>query len=123
VDSGFIFGFDGDGALRLTVEKSSSNVLVATQTNAVPSGQWVQVAVTWDGTVGTAAAAHLFINGVEQTKATSNDGSGTLGYASATSQPLRIGNGSFNPMSGALNGKLAYLAVYNGRILTTSEMS
>jgi hypothetical protein len=122
-DSGFLFGWDGSGALRLTVEKSSANMLVATQSSVVPTGQWVQVAFTWDGTVGTAAAAHLFIDGVEQAKASSNDGGGTIGYANATSQPFRIGNGSFNPMTGSFNGKMAYLAVYKGRILTTSEMA
>jgi hypothetical protein len=83
----------------------------------------VQVAFTWDGTVGTAAAAHLFVNGTEQSKASSANGSGTIGYTNATSQPFRIGNASFDPVAGSLNGKLAYVTVYKGRILTPAEMN
>ncbi|SPF53176.1 hypothetical protein SBA4_5470018 [Candidatus Sulfopaludibacter sp. SbA4] len=36
---------------------------------------------------------------------------------------FRIGNASFDPMNGSFNGKVAYLAVYKGRILTTAEMT
>jgi len=81
------------------------------------------VAFTWDGTVGTAAAAHLYINGSEQTKASSADGGGTIGYSNATNQPFRIGNASFDSQAGSLNGRIEYLAVYKGRILTTTEMN
>jgi hypothetical protein len=120
--AGFVFGWDSSGALRLTVEKDS-NMRVATAGAAISAGQWVQVAFTWDGTLGTAAGAHLFVNGTEQTKASSSDGSGPLTYSSATNQPFRIGNASFDPMAGSLNGKMAYLAVYSGRILTPAEMA
>lgn len=120
-DSGFVFGWDGSGAMRLTVEKSTGNMRVATAGGVIPSAQWIQVAFTWDGTIGTAAAAHLFINGTEQAKTTSSDGSGTLGFANATNQPFRIGNTSFD-IPGSLNGRIAYLAVYKGRILTPTEM-
>ena len=95
---------------------------VYTASGSVPTGRWMQVAVTWDGTVGGAASAHLFIDGVEQAKTTSSDGSGTAGYANATNQPFRIGNASFD-VPGSFNGKMAYLAVYKGRILTPAEMS
>jgi regulation of enolase protein 1 (concanavalin A-like superfamily) len=120
-DSGFVFGWDGSGALRLTVEKSSSNMRVSSAGGAILAGQWTQLAFTWDGTVGMGAVAHLFINGVEQTKSSSADGSGTLGYANATNQPFRIGNADFD-FAGSLNGKMAYLAVYKGRILSTTEL-
>src|SRR5882724_10043657 len=53
---------------------------VATAARAIATGQWMQVAFTWDGTVGTAAAAHLFINGEEKAKPTAGDGSGFLVY-------------------------------------------
>jgi len=122
IDSGFVFGWDGSGALKLTVEKSSQNLRVAAAGGTISAGQWMQVAFTWDGTVGTAAASHLFVNGVEQTKASSQDGSGTIGYSHATGQPFRIGNAGFD-FAGSLNGKMAYLAVYKGRILTTTEMN
>jgi hypothetical protein len=74
--------------------------------------------------VDTAAAAHIYVNGIEQTKVTANDGAGTLSYASATNQPFRIGNVNYEPsIAGSLNGKIAYLAVYRGRILTTTELN
>ncbi len=123
VDSGFVFGWDSGGAMWLTVEKANANLRVGTGSGAITAGQWLQVAFTWDGTIGLASAGHLFIDGVEQTKATATDGSGKLGYANATSQPFRIGNASFDTISGAPNGKMAYLAVYKGRILTPTEMN
>ena len=122
VDSGFVFGLDGTGAMQLMVEKSAADMSVKTAAGAVAPGQWVQVAFTWDGTVGTAASAHFFVNGAEASKATSSNGSGTLGYSHATNNPFRIGNASFGP-TGAFNGKIAYLAVYRGRILTSSELT
>jgi hypothetical protein len=124
-DSGFVFGWDNTGALRLTVEKSTTNMRVATAGSIVVPGNWIQVAFTWDGTPGhgTAADAHLFMNGAEQPKASAADGSGTLGYANATNQPFRIGNASYDPMAGCLNGKMAYLAIYKGRILMPTEIN
>jgi hypothetical protein len=121
--AGFIFGWDSSNALHLNVEKSGSDMRVSTAGGAVPVGQSVQVAFTWDGTVGTAAAAHLFVNGTELTKASSSDGGGTLSYANATNRPFRIGTASWDPMSGSIDGKMAYLAVYRGRILTPTEMT
>lgn len=122
IDSGFVFGWDNNGTLELTVEKSGADMRVAAGSGTIQAGQWVQVAFTWDGTVGNASAAHLFVNGIEQTKASSSDGAGTLGYANATGQPFRIGNASFDTVAGSLNGKMGYLAVYKGRILTATEM-
>jgi len=63
---GFEFGWDNSGALRLTVEKWDQSMRV----------------------VGNEAAAHLFINGVEQAKPYASDGNGTLGYTHATNQPF-----------------------------------
>ena len=88
----------------------------------LPTGQWVQVALTWDGGVGLASAAHLYVNGVEQNKLSSSDGSGTINTAGATNQPLRIGTTSID-VGASLNGKMAYLAIYKGRILTPAEIS
>jgi hypothetical protein len=120
--AGFSFGWDSTGALRLTVEKSSGAMSATTGSNAIATGQWIQVAFTWDGTVGTAAASHIYVNAVEQSKVSSSDGSGTLSYANATNQPFRIATSTIGN-AGSLNGKMAYLAVYRGRILTTAEMS
>ena len=123
INSGFEFGWDNNGALRLLVERSVVDMRVISAKGSIPYGQWIQVACTWDGSVGTAAAAHLFLNGAELSKASSSDGSGTIGYTNATNQPFRIGNASFDPMAGSLNGKIAYVVVYKGRILTTTEMN
>jgi len=63
IDSGFVFGWDAGGALRLTVEKSGGDMRAGTTAGAIVAGQWMQVAFTWDGTVGTTtASAHLFSN-------------------------------------------------------------
>lgn len=121
-DSGFVFGWDGTGSLRLTMERSGSDMRVGTATGTITAGRWMQVAFTWDGTAPSAAAAHLFIDGVEQTKAFGNDGGGTWGYANATNQPFLIGLATFD-LGGSLNGRIAYLAVYKGRILTPAEMN
>jgi hypothetical protein len=121
--SGFLFGLDNTGALVAEVVRSSSDMRIATGTKTLTSGQWMQVAFTWDGTVGTASAAHIYVNGVEQTKVTSQDGLGTIGYAGATNQPFRIGNASFDAIAGSLNGKILYLGVYRGRVLTPTELN
>ena len=119
---GFVFGVSGaGGALQLTVEFSGSNMKVESVA-AVTAGKWIQVAATWDGTKGTAGDAHLYVNGVETKYTRTNPGSGTLDYTHATNQPFRIGTSSFD-FPGSFNGKMAYLAVYRGRILTPAEMN
>jgi concanavalin A-like lectin/glucanase superfamily protein len=118
--SGFGLTWDGNGALEFLILRTGANLTAKTANGSVQPGQWIQVAMTWDGTNGTAAAAHFFVNGVEQTKVSSVTGSGSIDYSGATSQPFRIGNSYFR---GAMNGKMAYLAVYRGRILTSAEMS
>ena len=73
IDSGFLFGWDASGALKLTVEKSSTNMRVSAASGAIAAGKWMQLAFTWDGTVANASAAHLFLNGVELAKASSSE--------------------------------------------------
>jgi hypothetical protein len=125
-DSGFLFGWDGTGSLQLSVEMAGGNMRAVTVGGIVQSGQWMQVAFTWDGTGGDSSpetAAHLFLNGAEPTRAPGQNGNGHLGYTNATDKPFRIGNASFDAMAGSLNGKMAYLAVYKGRILTPAELN
>lgn len=120
---GIVFGSNGTGGgLQLTVEMSDRNMRVQS-VGAITAGKWIQVAVTWDGSKGTgnAADAHLFANGVELAKVVNNSGSGTLGYAGATNQPFRIGTAAFD-FPGSFDGKMQYLAVYKGRILTPAEL-
>jgi hypothetical protein len=121
-NAGIVFGWTSAGSLRLLVTRSGSDLFAGTASSAIPTGRWVQIAVTWDGTVDNVSALHLYIDGVEQTKTTSSNGTGTLGSANATNKPFRIGNASFDT-TGSFNGKMAYLAVYRGRLLTTSEMA
>lgn len=122
-DSGFVFGVDGNGALRLTVELSVTNMTIAA--GALGLNQWTQVAFTWRGTVGNdapASAAALFVNYVPQAPATAVNGSGTLDSSkAANSNPFRIGSASYD-IAGSLNGRMAYLAIYKGRILTPTEL-
>ena len=123
IDSGFSFELNSDGSLHFVAERTATN-LRADGASSVGSGKWVQVAVTWDGTASpiVAANAHLFVNGVEVTKPGGIDGGGTMGYANATNQPFRIGTATVDS-AGSFNGKMAYLAVYRGRILTLSELT
>jgi hypothetical protein len=65
----------------------------------------------------------MYVNGVEQTKAVTQDGAGTLSYASATNKSFRIGNNSYTITVGSPNGKIAYLVVYRGRTLSTAELN
>jgi hypothetical protein len=120
-NSGFVFGVDTTGALRLTVEKTQVDMQVGSAAGTILNGQWVQVAFTWDGTIGTSAGAHLYLNGVEQPKIMAVDGSGSIDYLGATGQSFRIGTTGFD-FPGSLNGRIAYLAVYKGRILSPSEL-
>ncbi len=130
-DSGFLFGWGSNGALALTVQKTGVNMRVATDPGAVPNGKWAQVACTWDGTVGTADAALFYVNGVLQTIPTPNKvtGSGAIGEAGAQNKPFRIGTAGnatsypSEPMVGSLEGKMAYLAIYKGKILSPGEMN
>jgi len=129
-EAGFVFGWDNTGALHLTVLKSTESMRVATDAGAVVSGEWLQVACTWDGTGLDASSsndANLFVNGISQTKNLNVDGTGVPGSASATDQPFRIGTADFAPiasgLTGSLNGYMAYLAVYRDRILTEAELA
>ena len=122
IDSGFVFGFDTNGALRFLVEKATGNVRVASPSATVTAGRWMQVAATFDGTIGNASTAHLFVNGVETAKTVVSDSSGLPGYANATNKPFRIGTAASFETPGSLNGKIAYLAVYKGRTLTGAEL-
>ena len=120
--SGFVFLMDNTGALWGIVLKNGQAMMVSTGAQAVTTGQWIQMAFTWDGTVNAASAAHIYVNGVDQTKTLSQDGFGSLTYTGATNKSFRIGNSSY-AYPGSLNGKIAYLAVYRGRLLTNTELN
>jgi hypothetical protein len=130
-DSGFRFAVTSNGALRFIVELSTTNMVIQSGDNAVPvqQPQWVQVAFTWDGTKSTtqnpgpASAAGLYVNGALQPNASETDGVGNLDVSKASNNnPLRIGNADYGPDAGSFHGKMAYMAIYKGRLLTTSDM-
>jgi hypothetical protein len=119
--SGFAFSWDASGALQLKV-LGFFNMVAATAGNVIVPGQWVQVAFTWDGTQGgLASAAHFYVNGIEQTILTAQNGR-DMQYTGATNQPFLIGEAP-SYYAGSLNGKMAYMAVYKGRILTPTELN
>ena len=122
-NSGFFVGWGIDGTLKLIVQKTTGAMSVTSAAGWIEAGHWVQIAFTFDGTLGSAADAHVFLSGVEQPKVSSINGSGTIGYANSTNQPLLIGSALRDVMAGALNGRMAYFAVYKGRILTSTEMN
>src|SRR6185503_16545279 len=117
---GFVFGWDASGSLRLQIGRAYTNFTATTRTEAVTAGRWMQVAMTWDP---ANFAIHFFIDGVEQPMGSLGAGDGGIGYAGATYQPLQIGTGTSNSLSGTMNGKLAYLAIYKGRMLSAAELT
>jgi hypothetical protein len=130
-DSGFRFAVTSNGALRFIVELSTTNMVIQSGDNAVPvqQPQWVQVAFTWDGTKSTtqnpgpASAAGLYVNGALQPNASETDGVGNLDVSKASNNnPFRIGNSDYGPAMGSFHGKMAYMAIYKGRLLSPSDM-
>jgi hypothetical protein len=135
-DSGFLFSLTPAGALQVTVEMTDHSVRNQTAGGAVIVGQWMQMAFTWDGSqyvppAGATAgktpftAATILVNQIAQTPnpAMSSDGQGTLDVTrAANTKPFQIGNATFD-FPGCLNGKVAYVAVYKGVLLTSTQLS
>jgi len=133
-DSGFIFALSGNGAIHIKVECSTQSMVLETNANSVPTNQWIQVAFTWDGTQYNAAtqtapnsACSIFVNGLNQSgninAANSHNGTGTLDTTKLSNNAnFVIGNVSYD-FPGAFNGKIAYLAVYKGRILAAADLA
>lgn len=130
-DSGFRFDVTNNSALRFIVELNPTNMVIQSSDNALPLQAWVQVAFTWDGTQSTtqnpgpSSAAGLYINGALQppNAAATNNGAGTLDSSKASNNnPFRIGNADYGPAAGSFYGKMAYMAIYKGRLLSTSDM-
>jgi hypothetical protein len=133
-DSGFIFALTNTGAIHIKVECSTQSMVLETNPNAVPTNQWIQVAFTWDGTQynpGTQTAPNsacaIFINTVNQSGningANSHNGTGTLDTTKLSNNAsFRIGNVGYD-FAGSFNGKIAYMAVYKGRILAAADLT
>jgi hypothetical protein len=133
-DSGFIFAITNTGALHVKVELSAQSMVLETNGGVVAVGQWMQLAFTWDGTqynAGTktapSAAAAIFVNQKNQAgnlnAMTTHNGTGTLDTTMlSNNQPFRIGNVSYD-FASSLYGKIAYMAVYKGRLLTPTDLA
>ncbi len=133
-DSGFIFALTSTGALHVKVELSTKSMVLETNGGIVTAGQWMQLAFIWDGTqynAGTqtapAAAAAIFVNQINQVNnlnaGATHNGTGTLDTTRiSNTRSFRIGNAAYD-FAGSLNGRIAYMAVYKGRILTATEMA
>jgi hypothetical protein len=133
-DSGFIFAITNTGALHVKVELSTQSMVLETNAGVVAVGQWMQLAFTWDGTqynAGTktapSASAAIFVNQSNQAgnlnAMTTHNGTGTLDTTRlSNNQPFRIGNVSYD-FASSLYGKIAYMAVYKGRLLTPTDLA
>jgi hypothetical protein len=54
---------------------------------------------------------------------TTHNGTGTLDTTKiSNTRSFRIGNAAYD-FAGSLNGKIAYMAVYKGRILTSADLT
>jgi len=76
--------------------------------NSAPTGQWLHVAATWDGST-TAANAKIYVNGSEVSYKSAQNGAGTRPDDSAT--PLYIGNRG--ALDRTLDGRMAEPCVWN----------
>jgi hypothetical protein len=116
------------------VELSTQSMVLETNGGVVTAGQWMQLAFTWDGTqynAGTqtapSAAAAIFVNQANQVgnlnAGATHNGTGTLDTTRiSNARSFRIGNAAYD-FAGSLNGKIAYMAVYKGRILTPADLT
>jgi hypothetical protein len=107
-------------------------MVLETNANSAPTNQWVQVAFTWDGTQYDTAtqtapnsACAIYINTQNQSgninAVNSHNGTGTLDTTKlSNAASFRIGNVSYD-FAGSFNGKIAYMAVYKGKILATTD--
>jgi hypothetical protein len=133
-DSGFIFALTNTGALHVKVELSTQSMVLETNGGVVTAGQWMQLAFTWDGTqynagtqTASSAAAAIFVNQANQAgnlnAGATHNGTGTLDTTKiSNTRSFRIGNAAYD-FAGSLNGKIAYMAVYKGRILTSADLT
>jgi RHS repeat-associated protein len=114
--SGFTFSFDSSGRLRVDVWKPGTLWYLISGFNAVVPGQWQQVAFEWDGTTWSSSSFKIFLNGVAQSTTLGGNSQPSIG-----AQSFRIGNSSFDTTA-SFPGRIAYAAVFRGRMLTTAEL-
>jgi YD repeat-containing protein len=114
--SGFTFSFDSSGRLRVDVWKPGTLWYLISGFNAVVPNQWQQVAFEWDGTTWSSSSFKIFVNGVAQGVSMGGTSQPSIG-----AQSFRIGNSSFDTTA-SFPGRIAYAAVFRGRMLTTTEL-
>lgn len=113
---GLDFGLIASGSLLLRFEMyGNSGALVAQTVDPVPTGQWLHVVQTYDGS-NTTAGIKLYINGVLQSL--TYGGSGITGGITYT-EPTKMGRDYYY---GTLDGYLDELSVWS-TALTSTEIT
>ncbi len=115
--NGWIFDVDGTNQLSFIVDYTTTDLKRSSATNAITTGAWYHVAVTWTGSA-TATNIKFYVNGVETGYGTTTNGSGTRvndGTASGS-----IGNDSTGART--FDGVLDDVRAYN-RVLSTTEIT
>lgn len=107
--------FEANYVLGLVVNTSGNTLKSYSDVAAFSSGVWFHYLYTWDGSL-TAANIHQFVNNVEETYATQDDGTGAV-VAPAGIWPL--GGLTWNDGS-CLDGGLAHVGWWD-RVLTAGE--
>ncbi len=107
----------GTNQIGFAVDYATTNLERVSATNAITTGSWYHVLVTWTGSA-TATNAKIYVNGVEVAYATTINGSGARVDDSAGS--LCIGNDNLTNRTFA--GYLDDVRVYN-RVLTAAEIT
>src|SRR5262249_43237508 len=104
-----------NGSLHGAIWVPGYNGLSYTNTSAVPLGQWAQVAFVADHGKNI---WQFYVNGVLQSPAGGAAGSGIA----SSSVPLTIGTIN-HETPGTFAGKIAYVAIYQGRALSGTELT
>lgn len=115
--AGVVYQINANGSVSFVLGASVTQLQVTTSPAFVPANQWLQLTVTWDGTTGHASDVHIYVNGTEATYVQQINASGLL---DETGTDLYIAT-DYNKQG--FLGKMAYFALYKGRILTTVEMA
>ena len=109
-----VFETQATRALRFQVA-GTTTLTRTTNTSAFSDATWTHVLLTWDGST-TAANAHIYVNGVEATYATTTNGGGIFNN---NTYPLVIGSRNTGTNFG---GNLTEIAVFN-KVVNASEIA
>lgn len=97
-DLGYNFFLDDATHLAITFGSSSVDAIrrAVITGSGLPSGAWIHLAATWDGTINPATGIHIYTNGVEDSNYSSTSGLGTYGGPNTSTARNIGGPGSAN---------------------------